>query len=74
MLGFIKQIKKLSYHRSYYKIIGKHYLADVRHKAFESTPGDIITQSDYAEQFSFDPDSQIQNEFFGNNRTLYMEC
>ena len=61
---YIKQIGKLAYHRSYYKILGKHHVADVRHKAFEFTPGDISTQSDYSERFGFDPDDQIQNEFF----------
>ena len=67
---YIKQIEKLAYHRSYYKILGKHHVADVRHKAFESTPGDISTRSDYVERFDFDPDGQIQNEFFDNNRSL----
>ena len=70
---YIKQIEKLAYHRSYYNILGKHRVADVRHKPFESTPGDISTLSDYAEQFGFDPDGQIQNEFFDNNRSLSME-
>ena len=45
---YIKQIKKLAYHRSYYKIFGKHHVAEVRHKEFGSTPGDISTWSDYA--------------------------
>ena len=45
---YIKQIEKFAYHCSYYKILWKHHVADVRHKAFESTPGDIITRSDYA--------------------------
>ena len=70
---YIKQIEKLAYHRCYYKILGKNHVADVRHKAFDSTPGDIITRSDYAERFVFDPDGQIQNEFFDNNRSLSME-
>ena len=70
---YIKQIEKLAYHRSYYKILGKHHVADVRHKAFESTPSDISTRSDYAERFGFDPRGQIQNEFFDNNRSLSME-
>ena len=70
---YIKQIKKLAYHRSYYKILGKHHVADVRHKAFDSTPGDISNQSDYAEQFVFDPNGQTQNEFFDKNRSLSME-
>ena len=70
---YIKQIEKLAYHRSYYKIIGKHHVSDVRHKAFEYTPGDISTWSDYAELFGFDPDGQIQNELFDNNRSLSME-
>ena len=52
----IKQIEKLSYHRSYYKILRKLHVSDVRHQSFESTPGDISTQSDYTEQFGFDPD------------------
>ena len=56
---YIKQIEKLAYHRSYYKILGKNNVADVRHKAFESTPGDISTWSDYSEQFSFEPDGQL---------------
>ena len=58
---YIKQTKKLAYHRSYYKILGKHHVADVRHKVFEATPGDISTRSDYAERFCFDPDVQIEN-------------
>ena len=66
-------MEKLSYHRSYHKILGKHHVADVRHKTFESTPGDISTRSDYAELFGFDPDGQIHNEFFDNNRSLFME-
>ena len=56
---YIKQIEKLAYHHSYYKILGKHHVSDVRHKAFESTPGDISTRSYYAEQFSFEPCSQL---------------
>ena len=51
----------------------KNHVADVRHKAFESTPGEISTRSDYAERFGFDPEGQIQNEFFDNNRSLSME-
>ena len=70
---YIKQIEKLAYHRSYYQILGKHHVADVRHKAFESTPRDISTQSNYVERFIFDPDGQIQTELFDNNRTLSME-
>ena len=70
---YIKQIEKLAYHRSYYKIIGKNHVADNRHKAFESTLGDISTRSDYAEIFGFDPDGKIQNEFFDNNCSLSME-
>ena len=70
---YIKQIEKLAYHRSYYKIIGKHHVADVKNKAFESTPGDITTWSDYVEIFVFDPDGQIQNELFDNNRYLSIE-
>ena len=40
---YIQQIEKLAYHPSYYKIHGKHHVADVRHKAFEAIPGDIST-------------------------------
>ena len=67
---YIKQIEKLAYHRSYYKILGKHHDAEVRHKSFESTPGDISTRSYYAKQFSFEIGGQLQNELFDNNRTL----
>ena len=70
---FTKQIEKLAYHHSYYKILRKRPVDDIRHKAFESTPGNISTWSDYAERFSFEPDGQLQNEFFDNNHTLSME-
>ena len=53
---YTKQIKKLAYHRSYYKILGRHHVADVRNKEFKSAPGDFSTQPDYDEQFSFDID------------------
>ena len=51
----------------------ENHVADIRHKAFESTPGDISNRSDYSKQFIFEPDNQLQNEFFDNNRTLSME-
>ena len=56
---YIQQNEKLAYHCSYYKILGKHHGDDVRHKAFESTPGDISTQSDYAKQFIFESAGQL---------------
>ena len=52
---YIKQIEKISYHRSYYKILGKHHVADVRHKAFESIPGDISTWSDMQNNLALIP-------------------
>ena len=70
---YIQQIEKLAYHRNYYKILEKQHVDDVRHKAFESTPGDIDTLSYYAEKLSFKPDGKLQNEFFDNKRTLSME-
>jgi hypothetical protein len=70
---YIPSIEKLAYHRSYYRILGKHHVADVRQKAFRSRPGDIATRSDYAEKFGFEPDGQLQGEYFSNNRSLSME-
>ena len=70
---YIQQIEKLSYHCSCYKILGKYHVSGVIHKAFESTPGNISNWSNYAEQFSFEPDGKLQNELFDNNNTLSME-
>ena len=70
---YIQQIKKLAYHRSYYKIIGKHHVFGVRYKTFESTRGNISTYSYCAERFSFEPEGQLQNEFFDHNCILSME-
>ena len=53
--------------------LGKKHVADVRHKVFESTPGEISTWYDCAELFDFDPNGQIQNELFDNNISLSME-
>ena len=47
---YSKKIEKLAYHRSYYKILGKKHVAEVKHKSFESTPDDISTWYDYAER------------------------
>eukprot|EP00978_Attheya_sp_CCMP212_P009286 scaffold21956_cov70-Attheya_sp.AAC.2 len=68
-----EKIETLAYHQSYYKILGKLHVADDRQKAFASTPGDISTRSDYAEQFGFAPDGQLQSEYYDNNQTLSME-
>ena len=70
---YIQKIEKLAYHRSYYKILGKHHVAGARHKAFESTPVDINNWSYYAERFGSEPDGQLQIELFDNNCTLSME-
>ena len=70
---YIKQIEKLAYHRSYYKILGKHHVDEVRHKAFEYTPVGIITQYEYAKRFGFDLNGQIQNELFDDNPLLSRE-
>jgi hypothetical protein len=43
---YIPSIEKLAYHRSYYRILGKHHVAAVRHETFISRPGDISTRSD----------------------------
>ena len=58
---YIQQIEKLAYHRSYYKILEKNHVADVRYKAFEFAPGDISTRSDYGKRLSFEPDGQLWN-------------
>ena len=70
---YIQTIEKLAYHCSCYKILGKHHVSGVIHKAFESTPGAISTRSDYSKPFSFETDGQLQNELFDNNRTLSTE-
>ena len=70
---YIQKIEKLAYYHSYSKILGKHHVADVRHKAFEYTPGDISNRSDYDERFSFEPDGKLQNKLFDNNSTLSTE-
>ena len=64
---------KLAYHSSYNKILGNNHVDGVRHNSFESTPGDISNRLDYSEIFSFEPDVQLQNELFDNNRILSME-
>ena len=51
----------------------KNHCVDVKHKSFESTPGNISTSSDYAGLFSFEPNGQLQNELFDNNRTSSMD-
>ena len=51
----------------------KNHVAGVRYKAFESTPDNISNWLDYAEKFSFVPNSKLQNEIFDRNCTLSME-
>eukprot|EP00978_Attheya_sp_CCMP212_P034636 scaffold146167_cov65-Attheya_sp.AAC.1 len=70
---YLPSIDRLVYHQSYYKIPGKNNVAAIRQHAFQSSPGSIVTRSDYAEKFSFAPDGQLQGEYFSNNRSLSME-
>ena len=58
---------------SYYKILRKHHVARVRHKLFGSTLGDISTRSYFSKRFSFEPNGQLQDELFDENRTLSVE-
>ena len=67
---YIKQIEKLAYHRNYFKILGRHHVADVRHKTFESTSGDISIKSYYVKRCSFEPGGQLKNELF--DKQLYL--
>ena len=60
-------------HKEHLKILGQYHVADIRQKVFESTPGDIITWSDYAKYFIFEPVGQLQNELFDKICTLSME-
>ena len=54
-------------------MLGKHHVAEIKHKSFEFKPFDISTRSYYAKLFSFDINSQIQNKLFDNHGTLSME-
>ena len=45
---YIKQNRKISLPLQLLQNTWKNHVADVRYKAFESTPGDIGTWSDYA--------------------------
>ena len=56
---YIRQIEKLAYQNSYYKILGKSHVAGVTDKAYESTPVNISTWSDYSERFSFEHHGQL---------------
>ena len=60
-MSFILNKSKISLPPQLLQNTWKNHVADVRHKAFESTPGDISTRSDYAERFGFDPNGQIHN-------------
>ena len=51
----------------------KYHVDNVRHKAFESTPGDISTLLYYADQTILETSGQLQNELFYNYISLSME-
>ena len=51
----------------------KHHVADIRHKAIESTPGFINNWLDYAKHFIFEHAGQLQNEFYDKKHTLSMD-
>ena len=51
----------------------KYHVADIRHKAFESVPGNINNRSYYDKWFRFETNGLSQNELFVKNITLSME-
>ena len=70
---YVRSIKNLDYHWSYYRILVKHNAGHLRQVAFPYSPGSIVTQYDYINKFIFDTYGQLKVYNFAINKSLYSE-
>ena len=68
-------IKKVSFNLSYISILGNHHCVNTRREEFKHCGyfQDVLCFHDYAEQVVASFAHQIQSEYYGGNRTVYIE-
>ena len=72
---YIPEIQKLSFIRPHVRILGTNHCGNTRHKAFKrrSANQDVLCCSDYSERVVASFAHQIQSEYYGVNRSMYIE-
>ena len=67
----LKNLEKCSHHRPHFILLGKNQTGNDRKSKIE--PGQVHTERDYADAFTFKCNNEIQQEHFGDSRNLSME-
>ena len=72
---YIPAIQKLDFHLPHVRILGTNHCGEMRCTAFERRElfQDVICRRDYAEGVVARFANQIQSEYYGGNRSVYIE-
>ena len=72
---YIKAIQKFAFHLPHVLILGKNHCGELRHTAFKKRElfQDVMCRRDYSERAVASFSHQIQSEYYGGNRSVYIE-
>ena len=72
---YIQSIQKLAFHLPHVRILGTNHCGAMRRKAFKRREifQDLLCSRDYAERLVASFAHQIQSEYYGGNRSVYIE-
>ena len=72
---YIPAIHKLAFHLPHVRILGTNHCGELRRTAFKRRElfQDVLCYCDYAERVVASFANQIQSEYYGGNRSVYIE-
>ena len=72
---YIPEIQKLAFHIPHVQILGTNHCGDSRQTTFKSRESfqDVLCCRDYADMVVASFAHQIQSEYYGGNRSVYIE-
>ena len=72
---YIPAIQKLDFHLTHVHILGTNHCGEMRRTAFKRRElfQDFLCRRDYAERVVSNFANKIQSEYYGGNRSVYIE-
>ena len=71
---YIPAIQKISFHLPHVRILGTNHCGEMQRTAFKrrELSQDVLCRRDYAERLVASFANQIQSEYYGGNRFIYI--
>ena len=72
---YIPDIQKLAFHLPHVRILGTNHCGEMQRTAFKRHGlfQDLLCSRDYAERLVANFSNQIESEYYGGNRSMYIE-